>query len=125
MRVWVRNLVLVLLLVLPTIVIGVMSQGIGARVVLGTGVLMLAAGAAIVFMTARQGAAAEREHDERNDLVVSRAMRVTFVLTALAVQEVWALELAGRDTGPQGVNVIYYVFWFSFIGAWAYHNARA
>lgn len=124
MKAWVRTLLLVLLLAVPTIVVGAVSPGRGATVVLVTGVLMLAVGVGIAVATARRGNRAEQEEDERQQLILARAMRTSFVLTALAIQLVWALEFAGRDLGPAGINAVHYVFWFSFMAAYGYNTTK-
>ncbi len=92
---------------------------------LNTGILTLIVGAVVVLGTKLRGERAERDNDEREELILTRAMRFTFMATALAIQVAWAFENARAVAPVTAIDVVYFFFWFSFIGAYGFNRLRA
>jgi hypothetical protein len=120
-----KTLLLVTALGVPTIAIGLLSPGPFAQRVLGGGIVLLVLGGAGAAYEALRGPKADRESDERADYILGRAMKFTFFTTAVAIQVYWSYTFSLTGNAGDTVFILVVVFWFSFLGAYAYNLLRA
>lgn len=125
MRVALKTLLSVTALAVPNVAIGVLSPGPYAPRVLQGGLIMFALGGAGSAYVALRGSTAEREWDEREEVVLGRSMKFTFMVTALAIQAYWSYHFALAGNAGDTAFYLLAVFWSAFAAAYAYNRLRA
>jgi hypothetical protein len=124
MRTAKQTILIAVVLALPYLLMGILSDGPNAgRLVQGGIVLLVLAGAAAAFMAWR-GRRLDEAQDERQDFVVGRAMRFSFCVMAVAVQAYWAWEFAAKGNGGDTSFWLLVALWGSFGLGYLYNEIR-
>jgi hypothetical protein len=124
MRTAKQTILIAVVLALPYLVTGIISDGPYAGRLIGGGVVLLViAGAAAAFMTWR-GRRLDEAQDERQAFVVGRAMRFSFCVMAVAVQAYWAWQFAAQGNDGDSSFWLLVALWASFGLGYVYNEAR-
>ncbi len=124
MRTAKTTILIAVVLALPSLIIGLFSDGPYAGRLIGGGLFMLGlSGAAAAFMAWR-GRRLDEAQDEREDFIVGRAMRFSFCVMAVAVQAYWAWQFATEGNAGDSSFWLLVALWASFGLGWAYNAAR-
>lgn len=124
MRSALKTFLLVLVVGVPTIAVGLLSDGAYASRVLQGGIVLVALGSLGALWELRKGKRADREQDERAEFILAKSLKFNFLMTAVALQTYWAWNFARTGNAGDTVFIVYQVFWFSFIGAYVYNTVR-
>ncbi|MHB9149775.1 MAG: hypothetical protein ACYC33_06800 [Thermoleophilia bacterium] len=112
-------------LALPYLVIGLVSQGPYAGRLLQGGIFALVVSAVVGAWIWPRGARADREQDERESFILGSTMRDGFAVMAVAVQAYWAWQFARLGNEGDSSFWLVVVCWGSFTVLYAYHRLRA
>jgi F0F1-type ATP synthase assembly protein I len=124
MRTAKQTIVIAVVLALPYLVTGIVSDGPNAgRLIQGGIVLLVIAGAAAAFMAWR-GRRMDEAQDERQDFVVGKAMRFAFCVMAVAVQAYWAWQFAAEGNAGDTSFWLLVALWGSFGLGYIYNEVR-
>jgi hypothetical protein len=111
-------------LALPYLAIGLLSDGpYAGRLLPGAVVLLVVAGIAAAYMAWR-GARIDETQDERQAFIVGNAMRFSFVVMAVAVQAYWAWQFALLGNAGDSSFWLLVALWASFAVGCAYNLVR-
>lgn len=111
-------------LALPYLAIGLLSDGpYAGRLLRGAVVLLVVSGIAAAYMAWR-GARIDETQDERQTFIVGNAMRFSFVVTAVAVQAYWAWQFARLGNAGDSSFWLLVALWASFAVGCAYNLVR-
>jgi F0F1-type ATP synthase assembly protein I len=124
MRTAKQTIVIAVVLALPYLVTGIVSDGPNAgRLIQGGIVLLVLAAAAAAFMAWR-GRRMDEAQDERQDFVVGKAMRFAFCVMAVAVQAYWAWQFAAEGNAGDTSFWLLVALWGSFGLGYIYNEVR-
>ena len=118
------TILIALVLSLPYLVTGIISDGPNAgRLIQGGIVLLVIAGAAAAFMAWR-GRRLDEAQDERQDFIIGKAMRFSFCVMAVAVQAYWAWQFAAEGNAGDSSFWLLVTLWGSFGLGYLYNEVR-
>jgi hypothetical protein len=124
MRTAKTTILIAVVLSLPYLVTGIISDGPYAGRLIGGGIVLLViAGAAAAYMAWR-GRRLDEAQDERQDFIVGRAMRFSFCVMAVAVQTYWAWQFAAQGNEGDSSFWLLVALWASFGLGYVYNAAR-
>jgi len=124
MRTAKTTILIAVVLALPYLVTGVISDGPYAGRLIGGGIVLLViAGAAAAFMAWR-GRRMDETQDEREDFIVGRAMRFSFCVMAVAVQAYWAWQFAAQGNDGDSSFWLLVALWASFGLGYVYNEVK-
>lgn len=120
-----KLMLLALVLAAPSLLIGVLSDGPYSGRVFQGGLVMLGVVAVFAVVTLLRGARADREQDERERLILYRALSFTSLVAAVGIQAYWAFQFAGNGNAGDDSFWLLALFWGAFAVAYGYNNVRA
>ena len=124
MRTAKQTILIAVVLVLPYLVTGIISDGPYAGRLIGGGIVLLViAGAAAAFMAWR-GRRLDEAQDERQDFIVARATKFSFCVMAVAVQAYWAWQFAAQGNEGDSSFWLLVALWASFGLGYVYNEVR-
>ena len=124
MRTAKTTILIAVVLSLPYLVTGIISDGPYAGRLIGGGIVLLViAGAAAAYMAWR-GRRLDEAQDERQDYIVGKAMRFSFCVMAVAVQAYWAWQFAAQGNEGDSSFWLLVALWVSFGLGYAYNAVR-
>lgn len=124
MRTAKQTILIAVVLALPYLVTGIISDGPNAgRLIQGGFVLLVIAGAAAAFMAWR-GRRLDEAQDERQAFVVGKAMQFSFCVMAVAVQAYWAWQFAAQGNDGDNSFWLLVALWASFGLGYVYNEVR-
>jgi hypothetical protein len=124
MRTAKQTILIAVVLALPYLVTGIISDGPYAGRLIGGGIVLLViAGAAAAFMAWR-GRRLDEAQDERQAFVVGRAMQFSFCVMAVAVQVYWAWQFAAQGNDGDSSFWLLVALWASFGLGYVYNEVR-
>ena len=124
MRTAKQTILIAVVLALPYLVTGIISDGPNAgRLIQGGIVLLVLAGAAAAFMAWR-GRRLDEAQDERQDIIVARATKFSFCVMAVAVQAYWAWQFAAQGNDGDSSFWLLVALWASFGLGYVYNEMR-
>ena len=124
MRTAKTTILIAVVLALPYLATGVISDGPYAGRLIGGGIVLLViAGAAAAFMAWR-GRRMDETQDEREDFIVGRAMRFSFCVMAVAVQAYWAWQFAAQGNDGDSSFWLLVALWASFGLGYVYNEVK-
>jgi hypothetical protein len=124
MRTAKQTILIALVLALPYLVTGIISDGPNAgRLIQGGIVLLVMAGAAAAFMAWR-GRRLDEAQDERQDFIVGKATKFSFCVMAVAVQAYWAWRFAAEGNSGDSSFWLLVTLWASFGLGYVYNEVR-
>ncbi len=119
------TMLLALGLAAPSLLVGLTSDGpFAGKVLQGGFVLLVGSGLAALWMW-RQGAQIDRQHDERERMVIGRSATFTVIVTAVALQAYWVWRFAAEGNSGDDVFWVLALFWTAFTGSLVYNKIRA
>jgi F0F1-type ATP synthase assembly protein I len=119
-----QTLVIAAVLALPYLVTGILSDGPNAgRLIRGGVVLLVIAGVAAAFMAWR-GRRLDEAQDERQDFIMGKAAKFSFVVMAVAVQAYWAWQFAAEGNSGDTSFWLLVALWGSFGLGYVYNEIR-
>ena len=124
MRTAKQTILIAVVLALPYLVTGIISDGPHAGRLIGGGIVLLViAGAAAAFMAWR-GRRLDEAQDERQAFVVGKAMQFSFCVMAVAVQAYWAWQFAAQGNDGDSSFWLLVALWASFGLGYVYNEVR-
>jgi hypothetical protein len=124
MRTAKQTILIAVVLALPYLVTGVISDGPHAgRLIQGGIVVLVIAGVAAAFM-AWKGRRLDEAQDERQDLVIGKAAKFSFFVMAVAVQAYWAWQFAAEGNAGDTSFWLLVALWGSFLAGYVYNEIR-
>jgi hypothetical protein len=124
MRTAQQTILIAVVLALPYLVTGIISEGPHAgRLIQGGIFLLVLAGAAAAFMAWR-GRRLDEAQDEREAFIVGRAMRFSFCVMAVAVQAYWAWQFAAQGNDGDSSFWLLVALWGSYAAGYVYNSIR-
>ena len=124
MRTAKQTILIAVVLALPYLVTGIISDGPYAGRLIGGGIVLLViAGAAAAFMAWR-GRRLDEAQDERQAFVVGKAMQFSFCVMAVAVQAYWAWQFAAQGNDGDSSFWLLVALWASFGLGYVYNEVR-
>ena len=119
-----QTILIAVVLALPYLVTGIVSDGPHAgRLIQGGIVLLVIAGAAAGFMAWR-GRRLDEAQDERQDFILARATKFSFCVMAVAVQAYWAWQFAAQGNDGDSSFWLLVALWASFGLGYVYNEVR-
>lgn len=109
----------------PSLLVGLLSHGPGARRVLESGFLVLGVCALAAVWMWRQGARIDREQDERETVIMGRSATFTCMVVAVAIQAYSSWLFASGDKAGDVFFWVVAAFYAVFVSAYAYNRIRA
>jgi hypothetical protein len=124
MRTAKQTIVIAVVLALPYLVTGIVSDGPHAgRLIGGAIVLLVIAGAAAAVM-AWKGRRLDEAQDERQAFVIGKAAKFSFFVMAVAVQAYWAWQFAAEGNAGDTSFWLLVALWGSFLLGYVYNEIR-
>ena len=124
MRTAKQTMTIAVVLALPYLVTGIVSDGPHAgRLIQGGIVLLVIAGVAAALM-AWKGRRLDEAQDERQDLVIGKAAKFSFFVMAVAVQAYWAWQFAAEGNAGDSSFWLLVALWGSFLLGYVYNEIR-
>jgi hypothetical protein len=125
MRTAKQTILIAAVLALPYLATGVISDGPYAGRLIGGGILLLAiAGVAAAFMAWR-GRRLDEAQDERQDYILGKAAKFSFVVMAVAVQAYWAWQFAAEGNSGDSSFWLLVALWGSFVLGYVVNAVRS
>jgi hypothetical protein len=119
-----QTILIAVVLALPYLLTGIISDGPHAgRLIQGGIVLLVIAGAAAALM-AWWGRRLDEAQDERQDFIVGQAAKFSFCVMAVAVQAYWAWQFAAEGNGGDSSFWLLVALWGSFGAGYVYSAYR-
>lgn len=119
-----QTMVIAAVLALPYLVTGIVSDGpYAGRLIRGGVFLLVLAGAAAAFMAWR-GRRLDEAQDERQDFILGKAAKFSFVVMAVAVQAYWAWQFAAEGNGGDSSFWLLVALWGSFVLGYVVNAVR-
>lgn len=124
MRTAKQTILIAVVLALPYLVTGIISDGPYAGRLIGGGIVLLViAGAAAAFMAWR-GRRLDEAQDERQEFIVGQAAKFSFCVMAVAVQAYWAWQFAALGNEGDSSFWLLVALWASFCLGYVYNAFR-
>lgn len=124
MRTAKTTILIAVVLALPYLVTGIISDGPQAGRLIQGGVVLLALAGAAAALMAWRGRRLDESQDERQDFIVGGAMRFSFCVMAVAVQAYWAWQFAAEGNGGDTSFWLLVALWGSFGLGYLYGEVR-
>jgi len=119
-----QTILIAVVLALPSLATGIISDGpYAGRLIQGGIVLLVIAGAAAAFMAWR-GRRLDEAQDERQDFIVARATKFSFCVMAVAVQAYWAWQFAAQGNDGDSSFWLLVALWASCGLGYVYNEVR-
>ena len=112
------------ILALPYLAVGLLSNGPYAHGLLGGAVVVLVISAVAAAWMVWRGRRIDQTQDERQAFIVGNAMRFSFCVMAVAVQVYWAWEFAARGNAGDRSFWLLVTLWASFAVGYVYNLLR-
>ena len=124
MRTAKQTIVIAVVLALPYLVTGIVSDGPHAgRLIQGGIVLLVIAGVAAAVMVWK-GRRLDEAQDERQDLIIGKTAKFSFFVMAVAVQAYWAWQFAAEGNAGDTSFWLLVALWGSFLLGYVYNEIR-
>ena len=112
------------ILALPYLAVGLLSNGPYAHRLLGGAVVVLVISAVAAAWMVWRGRRIDQTQDERQAFIAGNAMRFSFCVMAVAVQVYWAWEFARLGNAGDRSFWLLVTLWASFAVGYVYNLLR-
>lgn len=120
-----RTMAIATVLAVPYLGVGLLSSGPNAGRILRAGFVLLVVSAIAAAWMAWRGKRMDECQDERQDFILGRSMRFTFMVMAVAVQAYWSWQFANFGNAGDTSFWLLVAFWASFTVAYVYNLVRS
>jgi F0F1-type ATP synthase assembly protein I len=119
-----QTILIALVLALPYLVTGIASDGPYAGRLIGGGIVLLVLAGVAAALMAWRGRRLDEAQDERQEFIVGKAAKFSFVVMAVAVQAYWAWQFAAEGNAGDSSFWLLVALWGSFAGGYVFSELR-
>ena len=119
-----QTILIAVVLALPYLVTGIISDGQYAGRLIGGGIVLLVIAGVAAALMAWRGRRLDEAQDERQDYVIGKAAKFSFFVMAVAVQAYWAWQFAVEGNAGDTSFWLLVALWGSFLAGYVYNEIR-